>query len=142
MAPPSVLLVDDQRDIVRLLHSSLQTLGHELEIIDAPSGEEALLEASLRRIDLLVADYLLPGISGVELMHKIRLRNPSLKVIFITSPGLASMLRGLKVRFLPATICTARALSSFARHGLRSASFNDARSASCGCGATTFFVAV
>ena len=84
MAAPSVLLVDDQRDIVRLLHSSLQTLGHELDIIDAPSGEEALLEASLRKIDLLVADYLLPGISGVELMHKIRARNPSLKVIFIT----------------------------------------------------------
>ena len=84
MAAPSVLLVDDQRDIVRLLHSSLQTLGHELDIIDAPSGEEALLEASLRKIDLLVADYLLPGISGVELMHKIRLRNPALKVIFIT----------------------------------------------------------
>ena len=81
---PSVLLVDDQRDIVRLLHSSLQTLGHELELIDAPSGEEALLEASLRKIDLLVADYLLPGISGVELMHKIRARNPGLKVIFIT----------------------------------------------------------
>src|SRR5688572_14456840 len=84
MAAPSVLLVDDQRDIVRLLHASLKTLVHELEIIDAPSGEEALLEASLRRIDLLVADYLLPGISGVELMHKIRARNPSLKVIFIT----------------------------------------------------------
>lgn len=84
MAAPSVLLVDDQRDIVRLLHSSLQTLGHELEIIDAPSGEEALLEASLRKIDLLIADYLLPGISGVELMRKIRARNPALKVIFIT----------------------------------------------------------
>ena len=84
MTAPSVLLVDDQRDIVRLLHSSLQTLGHELEIIDAPSGEEALLEASLHKIDLLIADYLLPGISGVELMRKIRARNPSLKVIFIT----------------------------------------------------------
>lgn len=84
MPAPSVLLVDDQRDIVRLLHSSLQTLGHELEIIDAPSGEEALLEASLHKIDLLIADYLLPGISGVELMHKIRARNPGLKVIFIT----------------------------------------------------------
>jgi two-component system, response regulator, stage 0 sporulation protein F len=84
MAAPSVLLVDDQRDIVRLLHSSLQTLGHELDIIDAPSGEEALLEASLRKIDLLIADYLLPGISGVELMRKIRARNPTLKVIFIT----------------------------------------------------------
>ena len=84
MPAPSILLVDDQRDIVRLLHSSLQTLGHELDIIDAPSGEEALLEASLRRIDLLIADYLLPGISGVELMRKIRARNPALKVIFIT----------------------------------------------------------
>src|SRR5215218_11454567 len=84
MAPPAVLLVDDQRDIVRLLHSSLQTLGHELDIIDAPSGEEALLEASLRKIDLLIADYLLPGISGVELMRKIRVRNPELKTIFIS----------------------------------------------------------
>jgi CheY-like chemotaxis protein len=84
MAVPSVLLVDDQRDIVRLLHSTLQTLGHELAIIDAPSGEEALLEASQRRIDLLVADYLLPGISGVELMHKVKARNPSLKTIFIS----------------------------------------------------------
>lgn len=84
MPAPSVLLVDDQRDIVRLLHSVLQTLGHELEIVDAPSGEEALLEASQRKIDLLVADYLLPGISGVELMHKMRARNPALKTIFIS----------------------------------------------------------
>jgi CheY-like chemotaxis protein len=84
MAGPSVLLVDDQRDIVRLLHSSLQTLGHELDIIDAPSGEEALLEASRRKIDLLVADYLLPGISGVELMRKIKARHPETKVIFIS----------------------------------------------------------
>jgi CheY-like chemotaxis protein len=84
MPVPSILLVDDQRDIVRLLHSTLQTLGHELDIIDAPSGEEALLEASRRKIDLLVADYLLPGISGVELMHKIQARSPELKVIFIS----------------------------------------------------------
>jgi len=84
MTTPTILLVDDQRDIVRLLHSALQTLGHELDIIDAPSGEEALLEASRRKVDLLVADYLLPGISGVELMRKIRVRNPELKVIFIS----------------------------------------------------------
>lgn len=84
MSTPTILLVDDQRDIVRFLHSSLQTLGHQLDIIDAPSGEEALLEASRRKIDLLIADYLLPGISGVELMHKIKRRYPELKVIFIT----------------------------------------------------------
>lgn len=84
MTVPCVLLVDDQRDIVRLLHSTLQTLGHKLDIVDAPSGEEALLEASRRKVDLLVADYLLPGISGVELMRKIKARNPDLKVIFVS----------------------------------------------------------
>lgn len=84
MTTPCILIVDDQRDIVRLLHSTLQTLGHTLDIVDAPSGEEALLEASRRKVDLLVADYLLPGISGVELMRKIKVRNPDLKVIFIS----------------------------------------------------------
>ena len=43
-----------------------------------------MLEASRKKIDLLVADYLLPGISGVELMRKVRARNPELKVIFIS----------------------------------------------------------
>lgn len=81
---PCILLVDDQRDIVRLLHSTLQTLGHKLDIVDAPSGEEALLVASRRKVDLLVADYLLPGISGVELMRKVKARNPEMRVIFIT----------------------------------------------------------
>jgi len=84
MTAPCVLLVDDQRDIVRLLHSTLQTLGHDLDIVDAPSGEEALLESSRRKVDLLVADYLLPGISGVELMRKIKARNPDMRVIFIS----------------------------------------------------------
>lgn len=84
MANPCILLVDDQRDIVRLLHATLQTLGHKLDLVDAPSGEEALLEASRRKIDLLVADYLLPGISGVELMRKVKVRNPELRTIFIS----------------------------------------------------------
>jgi CheY-like chemotaxis protein len=84
MTAPCILLVDDQKDIVRLLHSTLQTLGHQLDIVDAPSGEEALLEASRRKVDLLVADYLLPGISGVELMRKVKARNTELKVIFIS----------------------------------------------------------
>jgi CheY-like chemotaxis protein len=81
----TILLVDDQRDILRLLHSTLNTLKNEgLQIIEAPSGEEALLEVSRHRIDLLVADYLLPGMTGVELMHKVRIRHPDVKVIWIT----------------------------------------------------------
>jgi CheY-like chemotaxis protein len=81
----NILLVDDHRDIVRLLHSTLDTLKNkEIKIFEAPSGEEALLESTRHKIDLLVADYKLPGISGVELMHKVRARFPEVQVIFIT----------------------------------------------------------
>lgn len=81
----NILVVDDHRDILRLLHSTLDTLKNEkLTIFEAPSGEEALLESIRHRIDLLVTDYKLPGMSGVELMHKVRARHPEVKVIFIT----------------------------------------------------------
>lgn len=81
----NILLVDDHRDILRLLHSTLDTLKHsEVTVFEAPSGEEALLEASRHQIDMLVADYRLPGMSGVELMHKIRARHPEVKVILIS----------------------------------------------------------
>ena len=80
-----ILLVDDHRDILRLLHSTLDTLKNsDLQIFELPSGEEALLEASRKRIDLLVADYKLPGMSGIELIHKIRARQPEVKVILIS----------------------------------------------------------
>ncbi len=81
---PCILLVDDQRNIVHLMHSTLKTMGHELDVIEAPSGEEAILAASRRHVDLLVADYLLPGMTGIELVHKIRARNPDVKVILIS----------------------------------------------------------
>jgi len=85
MTSPRILLVDDQRDILRLLHATLDTLGHKLEVYEAPSGEEALLEASRHRFDLLVSDYKLPGITGVELMKKVRAKNPDVKSILITA---------------------------------------------------------
>ncbi len=81
---PCILLVDDQRDILKLLHSTLDTLEHDLDIVETPSGEEALLEASRHKIDMLVADYRLPGMSGVELMHKIRVKHPEVRVILVT----------------------------------------------------------
>lgn len=81
----NILLVDDQRDILRLLHATLDTLKKpEIKIFESPSGEEALLESSRHKVDLLVTDYMLPGMSGIELMHKVRARNPEAKVVLIT----------------------------------------------------------
>lgn len=80
-----ILVVDDNRDILRFLHSTLDSLKNpELTIFEAPSGEEALLESARRKIDLLITDYKLPGITGVELMHKIRSRHQDARTVLVS----------------------------------------------------------
>ncbi len=86
-----ILIVDDQKEVSRLLRSALETIEQGLTVLEAPSGEEAILESAHKKIDLLIADFRLPGITGVELVRKFRSRNPDVKVIFITGvtePGL------------------------------------------------------
>lgn len=84
MSSRRILIVEDQREISRLLRSALETLEHPLEVVELPSGEEAILDSSHHKVDLLVADYRLPGVSGIELMHKVRKDHPQVKVILIT----------------------------------------------------------
>ena len=67
-----ILIVEDQREVARLIHSALMTMERNLGLINLPSGEEAILDAMNTQVDLLVIDYRLPGINGLELLHKIR----------------------------------------------------------------------
>ncbi len=82
--PKRVLIVDDQREVSRLLKSALETIEQGLDVAEAPSGEEAVLDARRKQVDLLVADFRLPGITGVELMQKFRVINPQIKIILIS----------------------------------------------------------
>jgi DNA-binding response OmpR family regulator len=84
MSSYRIMIVEDQREVSRLLHSALDTLEYELDIIEMPSGEEAILDSSRNSVDLLVSDYRLPGITGIELMRKVRKHRPNVKVILIT----------------------------------------------------------
>ena len=79
-----VLIVDDALELGRFLQAALKTLRPPVESVVVPSAEEAILESSQTAPDLLVADIRLPGISGLELVRKIRKRYPKLKVILIT----------------------------------------------------------
>ena len=84
MAAYTVLIVDDQRDVRRMLRAGLESLAHDISVVDVPSGEEAILVISQQIIDLLIADELLPGISGLELKERAQIRNPDLKFFLIT----------------------------------------------------------
>ena len=77
MARYHILIVDDQRDVRLLLRTSLETLKLDLEIIDVPSAEEALLVLGKEQIDLMVVDIRLPGMSGLELHDRAGKRTPT-----------------------------------------------------------------
>jgi CheY-like chemotaxis protein len=79
-----ILIVEDQREVSRLLRSALETLEYKMSVIEIPSGEEAILYSSRNPVDLLVSDYRLPGMTGTELMRKVRKYHPEMKVILIT----------------------------------------------------------
>jgi CheY-like chemotaxis protein len=85
MAPDKeirILIVDDQREVARVLRTSLELLDRGYYIIDVPSAEEAFLESG--PFDLLVTDYRLPGINGLELVARMREGDPALKSVVIT----------------------------------------------------------
>jgi len=82
-----ILIVDDSLEVGRFLRSALLTLSQPLEIVLLPSAEEGLLEAGRFTFDLLIADIRLPGISGFDLVERIRLKSPAIKVIMISALG-------------------------------------------------------
>jgi DNA-binding NarL/FixJ family response regulator len=79
-----ILIVDDQHEVRRMLKAGIETLGPEYQVLDLPSAEESLVVISIQPVDLLITDIGLPGMSGLELLEKVRKRNPGLKLILIT----------------------------------------------------------
>lgn len=84
MNPPRILLVDDQRQVSRVLRSALELSSHDYLINDVSSAEEALLEIARGPVDLLVTDLRLPGMSGLELVERVRQINPHSRSILIS----------------------------------------------------------
>jgi DNA-binding NarL/FixJ family response regulator len=79
-----VLIVDDHQEIRTVLRAALETLEVDLDLLDVPSGEEAIVEVVGTGIDLLIADVGLPGLSGIDLFKKLKATYPEMQVIIIT----------------------------------------------------------
>ncbi len=79
-----ILIVEDQRDLARMLQTGLRSMGADYNAIAVPSGEEALLVIRSQPIDLVVIDVVLPGMSGLTLLERLRKQQPAIKAIIIT----------------------------------------------------------
>lgn len=84
MATYRVLVVDDNHEVRRMVTASIKTLGAEIDVLDVPSAEEALLISSSLPLDLVVLDIRLPGMSGLEMVTRLQKRKPETKIILVT----------------------------------------------------------
>jgi two-component system NtrC family response regulator len=82
---PKILIVDDDASLRRVLEYNLAEEGYA--VATACSGEEALAALGKGAFDLVVTDIQMPGISGMELLARVRQETPETQVIVITAFG-------------------------------------------------------
>lgn len=91
-----ILIVEDEDALVTLLTYNLEAAGHEVAAVK--SGDEALLAIKEEQPDLVILDWMLPSLSGIEICRQIRAGSATrdLPVIMLTARGEeADRLRGL-----------------------------------------------
>ena len=81
MSSPSILVIDDEPQIRRVLRSTLSFRGYEIS--EAATGEEGVELAGRLKPDLILLDVNLPGISGIEACKEIR-RTSDVPIIMLT----------------------------------------------------------
>lgn len=82
---PAIVLVDDEPNVVMILHPILHTFVPGLEIISVQDAASALAQLELRPVPLVLTDFNMPGMNGLELTERIKERWPETNVILVTA---------------------------------------------------------
>jgi two-component system, OmpR family, alkaline phosphatase synthesis response regulator PhoP len=87
MAKETILVVDDEEDILELVRHHLKREGYEVQCAD--SGEKALQAARNNPVDLIVLDLMLPGIDGLEVARTLKNdpRTKHIPVLMLSAKG-------------------------------------------------------
>ena len=80
-----ILLVDDEADILESLQELLQASIEGLEVDVAPSGEDALQKLQDNKYDVLVSDYKMPGMNGMDLLREAYKKAPGTPRVLMTA---------------------------------------------------------
>jgi len=79
---PSVLVVDDEDQLRRLIREILEQAGYQ--VTEARDGKEAVLQYRLAPADVVIMDILMPEQDGLETTSTLRREFPNVKIIAIT----------------------------------------------------------
>jgi serine phosphatase RsbU (regulator of sigma subunit) len=80
---PVILLVDDEPMVTQALALFLE-LESDYEVVTCASGQEALDRMSEGPVDLVVSDFLMPGMNGLELLAEVAKRDPEIPRLMLT----------------------------------------------------------
>jgi two-component system phosphate regulon response regulator PhoB len=96
MSQPTILVVEDEAPLVTLLRYNLEREG--FSVLEAQDGDEAMAQAREQKPDLVLLDWMLPLVSGIEVCRQLR-RNPetrAIPIVMLTARGEeGDKLRGL-----------------------------------------------
>ena len=81
-AASSILVVDDEPSIVDAVSTALRYEG--FEVTDAQTGREALAAVTRSEPDLIVLDWMLPDVDGLEVGRRLRERGFKSAILFLT----------------------------------------------------------
>ena len=76
------MVVDNEPDIVDLTRTVLEIGGYN--VIPAYSGEECLKKLDKNKVDLILLDIMMPGMSGWDVFNRIKKKNSEMKIAFMS----------------------------------------------------------
>ena len=80
-----ILVVDDHKEVRGLLSKFFLSSGYEVDT--AEDGEAAMKKMKGKGYDLVVTDYMMPKMDGIDLLKKLRMENPRLSILMMSGSG-------------------------------------------------------
>jgi len=81
----NVLVVDDEEQFLKVFSQRLE--GRGLKVDTSTTGEDAIKKVKGKEFDAIVLDMVMPGMSGMEALKRIRSENPDVQIIILTGHG-------------------------------------------------------
>lgn len=78
-----ILVIDDERFIAELIRDVLRGKGLEVEV--GSEARDAITRAESGRFDLVISDYAMPGLNGLEFTRRVRAKSPHTKVLIVSA---------------------------------------------------------